>query len=167
MKHISEETWQLYINDELPDDERNCCEEHMTACDSCLELYMSCLDRAAERLPQPDMHTLTERTMLRWDEHMQQQGESSAGRQTNRRLSRSWMRHPIFHYAVAAAITLILMGSGVFQMFAQQVNALDPRAQAETDPVQHRSFSNQLMNKTIGMLDAIQPKQEERGKLDE
>lgn len=75
--------------------------------------------------------------------------------------------HPIFHYTVAAGITMmILMSSGLFQSLAEgsrQVDPLSPELIQGEPPNEHLPVSQQLLDKTIVMLDSIQPKHERGG----
>jgi hypothetical protein len=77
---------------------------------------------------------------------------------------------------VAAVITIILMSSGAFQSLTERVGSLGTqteatggRGQQEQDPTQPKqatestSVSYKLMEKTIVMLDSLQPKHERGG----
>ncbi|MEK8133097.1 hypothetical protein WMW72_35065 [Paenibacillus filicis] len=170
MTHMPENVWRLYTEDRLGPDDRERCDHHLLTCDACLDVYLRCVEQMSESLPVPDMDVFAETAMLHWAEQTAQASISSSkeakGCSDKRR---SWMRHPVFHYTVAAAITLILMGSGVFQIFTQQASAWD--ANASDWMKQHPpSWSEQLMEQTVGLIAALQPKpkqEERRGKRDE
>lgn len=164
MNHRREETWLQYVKDELTNEERANCEAHLDSCDACFELYMQCLEQAGDFLPQlEDQEAFSTRVMMRLEQEMPHTRlVERVPEQTKRKLRIPWIQHPFFHYAVAAAITLILMSTGVFQTLTQQISRLDTAAEKKTaeTPILHVSVSEQLMNKTIGMLDSIQPRYE-------
>ncbi|ANE45558.1 hypothetical protein SY83_03705 [Paenibacillus swuensis] len=60
-------------------------------------------------------------------------------------------RRTWFHYAVAAAITLLLMSSGVFQSLLTQSTQLSTNLNGEG----YRSISDQIMNRTGSVLDEL------------
>ncbi|WP_159885301.1 anti-sigma factor [Paenibacillus puerhi] len=171
MTHVPEEQWLLFASGQLESDERQRCEDHLEQCDECLALYAHAVERLAYSLPEPDMDQLAEGAMQRWEERYGAaavNARCSLEEKHDRR--RNWMRHPIFHYTVAAAITLILMGSGVFQVFTQNASAwVDTNLPAESEELPP-SWSEQVMERTVGLLATIQPKEkleERRGKHDE
>ncbi|SFL87505.1 hypothetical protein SAMN03159341_11143 [Paenibacillus sp. 1_12] len=174
MKHYTAEQWMFYVEQGLIDGENQQTEQHLVACDSCMELYMQSLERAADSYPSlPEEAALADRVMLVIETTDSRSNAASritstegAGSNLKQMNSWTWMRSPLFHYAVAAVITLVLMSSGVFQSMTDHPAGIDMssngEAQAEVaeEPV---SVSKKLMDKTIIVLDSIQPKQEKGG----
>lgn len=161
MSHIPVEQWQRYVDDHMTPEEREQCDSHLNVCDLCLALYMQCLEQAEARLPQPENEAvLADAAMKRFDEYALNKLNTTLtvlpAACSKPRLP--LIQHPFFHYAVAAVITLILMGSGVFHTITQQIAYIEPAGKAE-EPLD-ASFSKKLMDQTIGMLDSIQPKRE-------
>lgn len=167
MNHRREETWLQYVKDELTSAERAACEAHLDSCDACFDLYMQCLEQAGDLLPEiEDREAFSGAVMIRWEQEMPPTRlVKRVPEQSKRKLRIPWIQHPVFHYTVAAAITLILMSTGVFQSLVQQMERFDTAAgkKVEEEAVLHVSVSEKLMNKTIGMLDSIQPKYERGG----
>ncbi|CAG7655683.1 zf-HC2 domain-containing protein [Paenibacillus allorhizosphaerae] len=162
MNHIPVEQWKKYVEDELEPVERERCEAHLIVCDLCLEQYMQCLEQS-EGLPLPDDEAaFAAAAMNRFDELCTSQERNAAltvlpAARRDARLP--LLHHPFFHYAVAAVITLILMGSGVFQTITQQIAHIEPDSANAAEPADE-PFSKIIMNHTLGMLDSIQPKRE-------
>ncbi|MBP1153229.1 MULTISPECIES: zf-HC2 domain-containing protein [unclassified Paenibacillus] len=167
MNHRRTETWLQYVRDELTSAERATCEAHLDSCDACFELCMQCLEQAGDLLPElENQEAFSEAVMIRLEQELPPTRlVDMVPEQSKRKLRIPWIQHPFFHYAVAAAITLILMNTGVFQTLTQQIERFDTAAgkKVEAEAVLHGSVSEKLMNKTIGMLDSIQPRYERGG----
>ncbi len=164
MNHRRMETWLQYVKDELTNEERAICESHLDSCDACFELYMQCLEQAGDVLPQlEDQEAFSAAVMMRLEQEMPYtRPVEMVPEQTKRKLRIPWIQHPFFHYTVAAAITMILMSTGVFQTLTQHISRFDTASEKRTAETRilHVSVSEKLMNKTIGMLDSIQPRYE-------
>lgn len=64
---------------------------------------------------------------------------------------RRWYEKTIFHYTVAASITLVFMFTGAFErIFPEAIERIYPGPQTP-------SYTEQLMNKTTGWLDQLLP----------
>lgn len=177
MKHYTGEQWMTYVEQGLSDEDNQQMEQHLVTCDSCMELYMQSLERVVGSYPSlPDEAALADRVMLAIEAADSVSPSSTAPRlapseeagfgSQKQRNPRTWMRSPLFHYAVAAVITLVLMSSGIFQSIMDHPAGIDrtsnreAQAEAAEEPV---SVSKKLMDKTIVVLDSIQPKQEKGG----
>ncbi|WP_240419778.1 anti-sigma factor family protein [Paenibacillus periandrae] len=177
MKHYTGEQWMNYVEQRLIDEDNQQMEMHLGTCDSCMELYMQSLERVVSSYPSlPDEAALADRVMLAIeaadsispssaDSRPAPSEEAGFGSQKLRNPI-LWMKAPLFHYAVAAVITLVLMTSGVFQSIVDHPVGIDrtsngdAQSEAAQEPV---SVSKKLMDKTIVVLDSIQPKQEKGG----
>ena len=109
MKHFSPEEWRTYGKG--PAKEKDVLmEKHLLDCDACLQLFLDSIDdqavEEARALVPPDF---TARTcdLLR-----------ANTRKEERRPVRSQRKRLLACYAVAAAITIMLSGSGVFQTWS-------------------------------------------------
>jgi len=182
MKHYTLAQWELYSGGLLSNEERSAYETHLSTCDPCLELYMQSLERAADSYPALNNETaLAEAVMERI--HQTEPAVTSppfipsqSARPGKVRKTPAFTRHPLFHYTVAAAITVILMSSGAFQSLTERMGHFGMIAEAgeqELNPDQDyeqsgwvngsSSISYKIMEKTIVMLDSIQPKHEKGG----
>jgi hypothetical protein len=173
MKHYTLEQWKKYVGQDLTDEDSADYETHLSSCEPCLELYMQSLEVAAESYPVlVNGASLANKVMLTIAAQKSENPRNhrilqfgTVHRQKPLKLA-SWVRHPLFHYTVAAAVTLALMSSGIFQSIADRVGQVD-RLRAETAQekplIEQPSVSKKLMEKTIVMLDSIQPKHEKGG----
>ena len=139
MKHWTREEGERYVSGRMPAEERDVAEQHLYVCDLCMALYMACLEDGTARLPQlSDQEAFTEAVMA------QVKGK--------RPRSRSWRQRPFLQYVVAAAITLILMSTGLFENMATEFNQLQASQSGRQE-----SFSEKLVERTAAILDRVQP----------
>ncbi|SCW57980.1 Putative zinc-finger [Paenibacillus tianmuensis] len=159
--------WMQYVNDELPPEERERCEAHLDGCDACLELYMECIGQMADGLPVlPDTDAFAAAVMQRWTEEQPPApgaDDNPANQPAERKRRIPWTQSPFFHYAVAAAITLLLMSTGVFHSLTGNLEPGRMSYSASDQAEAYVPFSEMLLEKTIGLLDSIQPKHERGG----
>jgi anti-sigma factor RsiW len=127
MKHYPASVWTDFVQGKLSQQEQTEAEEHLYGCDECLECYMDSLNPADDLLPTPqELDSFDEQVMNRLlDQSPQPNGvidphPSSASLEPAKR--RTMLQHPLFHYAVAASITLLLMSSGVFSYVTNQTD---------------------------------------------
>jgi len=143
MRHFSNEEWLSYINDKLPETTCEELENHLFSCDQCLEVYMKMIDRQAEELPIIDYSSFT-------DEIIAELPQKKVRKKT-------LYRRTLFHYAVAAVITLTLMTSGFFQSITGVVTTVEAASISKTE----QSVSNSLMEKTLALFEVFDIKQKE------
>lgn len=119
MKHYDARAWVLYRKNRIDEDQRRKMEDHLAACDSCLQSYLAAGAeqdaRLAELLLPPDFSTAVKEMI-------------SARKQQTYKKHRS---RSLVNYAVAAAITLVLMISGMFDLCARKL----PGILAETGQI--------------------------------
>ncbi|GEM_PF-1821034 len=125
---------------------------------------------AGQPMPMPDMRQIEDRVVL----HLlleRQRNEGREGGKPDRRRPhaeerrRDWLRHPVTHYAVAACVTLLLLGSGALAGMSAKLSELDRsgelrlaccEAQEETAwPGRDDSCSRRLMSEAGGWLDEL------------
>lgn len=178
-EHISPDQMFCYVNDALNEVERMQAELHLTACDSCLQLFIAIMESTENEvfLPSPDMELMEERVVAQLvseqvlhSENAEQPLKTSEVKQKPRRL-RQWLQHPATHYTIAASITLLLLASGTFASFSQKLAQLDvnlnvninvnvqptePPMQPESTTKQSESWSDKMVNQTGSWLDGLQ-----------
>lgn len=104
--------WRKYILGELPKAEADKMEALMRADDRQFELYMEVFMAVESELPAlSDEERFARDVMVRLPD--QQANETAKG---NRKKWR-WDR-PVLHYVIAASITFLLLGGGVFDLLA-------------------------------------------------
>lgn len=143
MRHFSNEEWMSYINDKLSETSCEELENHLFSCDQCLEVYMKMIDRQAEELPVIDYSSFT-------DEIIAELPQKKVRKKT-------LYQRTLFHYAVAAVITLTLMTTGFFQSVMGVVTTVE--ASTISKPAQ--SVSNGLMEKALALFEIMDVKQKE------
>jgi anti-sigma factor RsiW len=158
MKHVDRGGWVDYVADTLSDERRAALEEHLYQCDDCMASYMEALGQevvpsagpkdaslfdekvmsaiALERI-EPDTNKLHEVVQL----------QKASPRRT-------LFHHPLFHYAVAASITLLLMSTGFFQFITDQTEEWRSSVHTGARP----SVSEHLTDRTTEALASLQTK---------
>lgn len=117
MNHYDAGTWVLYRNNRIDENQRRLMEDHLAVCDSCLQSYLAAAAEHETRLAElllPQDFSTSVKEMIR----MRKQQAYKIRR------SRS-----LVNYTVAAAITLALMSSGMFDLCAREL----PGILAETE----------------------------------
>ncbi|MBC8079923.1 MAG: hypothetical protein H7X86_06235 [Gorillibacterium sp.] len=148
-QHESNELWLAYIQDQLPEVVRNRMEKHLESCDDCLQAYMANLNFLPLAEPGEELFgaAFTDQVMASLPT-LQTVGKKLPSKER-------WFHRTIVHYAAAAAVTIIMMSSGVFSEVPKQLERLE----ASQPWKQGDSLSDQLMKKTSTFLDSIQPKE--------
>ncbi|MFT8319621.1 MAG: hypothetical protein ABF649_01810 [Bacillus sp. (in: firmicutes)] len=137
-KHYAYEQWLKYVKDELEEQERSLLEDHLYTCDHCLEVYLNAVDEQETALPTISNETaFTDQIMLKLSNEAV---ETKFVIKENKR--QSFYHSPIFHYTLAAAVTLILMSTGVFQSIVQH-----------TETIQKAEMPSKKESTTIGFVD--------------
>ncbi|MCH1624657.1 anti-sigma factor family protein [Ferdinandcohnia quinoae] len=142
MKHFSEDDWLTYIKDELSESKREELEDHLFSCDQCMDVYIKLIDTQAEQLPDLDDSSFTDEVMAKLPQ--------------KKARKRTVYQHPLFHYGVAAIITITLMTTGVFQSITGIVATVEASSSMSK---QEQTLSNSLMEKALSIFDKIEPRQ--------
>ncbi|TYR73680.1 hypothetical protein FZC79_17545 [Rossellomorea vietnamensis] len=142
MKHIPYEDWLKYVEDGLGEPVREQYEEHLYSCDHCMEIYLAALQFNETSLPAlPDALRFTDQVMA--DVLAGKQKETpGAGKEEK------FYQRAAFHYIVAAAMTILLMTTGVFQ----QMIGFAEEFQRNSGP----SVTTELMNKTTDFINNVE-----------
>ncbi|MWV44667.1 hypothetical protein GRF59_13695 [Paenibacillus sp. HJL G12] len=141
------EEWAAYIRGEVSPRRAEWMESLLLADEQAFTLYMQAMDLEAQALP-----------ALEEPEHfankvMDQLG--SSGEKINplpaepKDRNRRWYEHRMFHYAIAACLTLIFLSAGWFDKLT-----LDPQQAGHAGRV---SYSEELVRVTTGWLDRMKP----------
>ena len=148
MNHFTKEEWLAYINNSLQETTHNEIEDHLYSCDQCLELYMEQIENQTEQLPEIENNDFTEKLISKI--------------QFEQKKSSTFYKHTIFHYGLAAAVTFMLMSSGFFQGITGFVSTVEASSFTEKE----ESFSDNLMDKTLQLLDIVLQKKNRRVKYE-
>lgn len=140
MNHYDRLFWNAYIADNVDATERQHAEAHLLNCESCVTLYLACME--AEQASVPALAP--------------QQCEAMADDVLQALFPKKrWFQQTLFHYAVAASLTLLLMSSGAFDRMTHAVQFTET-ASSEA------SLTDRLMQKAEGWLDALGSSWKER-----
>jgi quinol-cytochrome oxidoreductase complex cytochrome b subunit len=152
MKHFSYDEWLNYIKNDITENIREEFENHLYTCDQCLELYLQAIAEHESSLPTlPNESIFTELVM---SEVSKQHPKESAVEQKETK-KRPFYQHAAFHYFLAAAATLLLMFSGVFQSLATYASAVEAPTIQEKKP----SVTEGVIDKTFAWMDSLEKKE--------
>lgn len=151
MNHVRNEELVRYINDELDEHKREQIDQHIYSCDQCLNIYMRTIEEHKKILPEiRNQDTFTEKVIrIIANDPLPNKKENPFQRKIY------FYQKAAFHYLVAAAMTIILMTSGVFTHLMSYVSEF------ETTKKQESSVVEGLMNNTVSLIDRVQKKSEE------
>lgn len=142
MGHYSDQTWRHYVEDRLDETTRNTMEEHLAHCDECLERYLWQLEQVDIPLPDPVKDgSVVEEVMKRVTSD-------------DKKKHVSVYRRHLINYVIAAAMTLLLTASGLFQTIIDSTDLSGPRA--DKPPV-----SEQVLERTLTFFDAFSTNKKE------
>ncbi|MEK5398223.1 hypothetical protein [Paenibacillus sp. FSL K6-2859] len=155
MKHgddpIQREQAKAYIEGHMEEAVREDWEQLLLEDEESLTSYMEMLDELQEELPLlENSSAFTERVMGDWAKMAESSAafEQVAVEEGGRRYR--WYEKTIFHYAVAASLTLLIMSSGMFdKLHTGQMELMIPKK--DSSP----SFSEQVIQATSGWLDQL------------
>ncbi|MNO86324.1 hypothetical protein D3C76_777200 [compost metagenome] len=133
------ELWRRYIRGSLDSNTEARLEALLQGDETAIAAYTSALSSLESELPAPE----DEATYLTAIIEKLPQTKRSKERGGSRK---SWTRHPLLHYVIAATLTALLLGSGLFDRFAAETNQLMNRSDAS-------SLSERMMEATTGWLD--------------
>jgi anti-sigma factor RsiW len=155
MRHYSSEEWSAYVEGRLTAENQHEYEDHLYGCDACLQLYTDCTaslelgPAIVASIPSDPNEAFIEQIMVRIESEKQQ-----LHKPINPLRKMALYQKPIFQYALAAAITIILMTTGIFQ----GITGGSEKQPLDTKQTLDASYTDQLMDKTVAILDAIQLK---------
>jgi hypothetical protein len=155
MKHYDIEAWSAYVKGQLSAEAQCDQEAHLYGCEACLQLYMDCVIahdvEPVTNAPKPSYleDKWIEQIMIRIETQKQLHHKLSAPFRKP-----ALYRMPVFQYALAAAITISLMTTGIFHEITSGIEQSPPTTTQTLDT----SYTDQLMDKTVAVLDAIQLK---------
>ncbi|MEK3942706.1 hypothetical protein [Paenibacillus sp. FSL H3-0310] len=149
---IRREQAKAYLEGQEDSIERDGWEQLLLKDEDTFVSYMEMLDELKEDLPSlENSSAFTERVMGDWMATVRSSVviEEVAGQEEGSRRYR-WYDKTIFHYAVAASLTLLIMSSGMFdKLLTGEMELIVPKK--DNSP----SYSEQFMQATSGWLSRI------------
>lgn len=137
MKHISNEEWARYVKGHLSEEFRDSYEAHLYECEDCINTYLQAMEISESSLPDlKDGSQLTEAIM-------NEIGGTDLKRCATSQ--RPFNQHPLFHYIIAAAMTIVFMFSGVFQSITNYLDDVQNTTLSQQTP----SITEKILEKTF------------------
>ena len=156
MNHFSYEQWTKYVKNELKVDIREELDNHLYTCDQCLELYLHAVDEIENELPElSNEQDFTNAIMANISE---QKVNETVIKQPNR--NKPFYQNALFHYTLAAAMTILLMTTGVFQSITKYTETVQKAEFQEKKP----SVTEGIMDKTFAWMDSLETVDKEGNK---
>jgi predicted anti-sigma-YlaC factor YlaD len=150
-KHYSYEVWCQYVRNEMDGRVREAVENHLYSCDQCLNLYLQVLDTEDSGLPLIQNETeFTDTIMANIADLKRKNASLMEGK-------KSFYQSSAFHYILAAAVTIIMMFTGVFQSITKVADTVQSPQTLQKTP----SFSEGIINKTFNWMDSFELKNKE------
>ncbi|MBU8880309.1 hypothetical protein BGM26_15260 [Bacillus sp. FJAT-29790] len=154
MKHYSEQEWLAYVKNELDEDARVLYENHLYSCDQCLEIYFQAVAEEETELPVISNEAdFTDLVMAQISESKVSKIRSS---KSIGEMRKPFCQSAVFHYSIAAAMTILLMMTGVFQSITKYAeNVQSPEFQEKETPL-----SLGIVDKTFAWMDSLEKMKE-------
>jgi hypothetical protein len=150
-KHYSYEVWCQYVKNEMDGNAREDVETHLYSCDQCLDIYLQVLDTEDSGLPIiPNESQFTDTIMVNIADLKKSNASLEEGK-------KSFYQSSAFHYILAAAMTIIMMSTGVFQSITKVADTVQSPQTLQKSP----SFSEGLIHKTFDWMDSFELKNKE------
>ena len=149
MTHYSYDEWMRYVKNELSEENQGMYENHLYSCDQCLDLYLKAVSEEEGLLPNlTNGNTFTDLVMKQVSETKLTIGQNMNEKRNGRK---RFYQSPLFQYTIAAAMTILLMATGVFQSLTKYAeNVQSPEFQkSET------SVTTGLVDRTFAWMDSI------------
>ncbi|TCZ71072.1 hypothetical protein E0485_22860 [Paenibacillus albiflavus] len=156
MSHYDQHMWGRYLQEELDADTSIALEQHLYECDECLEAYTTYLELHPSSIPAPHNSTLLEDSIMTavFGSPVRQDEQEITSNQPLHKAKSTRMERwrTLRNYLVAAAATIILMVTGIFNGLFKQVDDLKSRtADRQT------SISEKLVEQTVSFFNDMQP----------
>lgn len=145
MNHIDYENWLLYATDSLDEETRSQYEKHLYSCDQCLELYLEAVEEAESQMP------VLSDPLGFTDSIMKEIGGVQEKPPPQIKPKKNLRRQALVHYVIAAAMTLVLMSTGIFSELMSTVSAFENSAAK-----QEHSVISSWLNKTDSITEKIE-----------
>lgn len=170
MKHYTYDEWLQYVKNEINEKTKEELEEHLYSCDQCLNQYLLAMEANESSLPiLSNMSSFTDLVMA--EVSKQKTVVPDTVRNLNTMLmvpsvpdtkakskKRPFYQQAAFHYLLAAAATILLTFSGVFQSLAAYANSIESPQIHEKKP----SVTEGVINKTFAWMDSLEKKEADK-----
>lgn len=140
--------WHAYITGTCTLEESGRLEKLLLKDEQALDAYLAALEQLEPTLQDYSVRINTERFT---DQVMAALPDIEAEPCPVMFKKRRWFEKPVFHYVIAASLTLILLSSGAFDKIMLQNNG------KPIPPKERVSYSDEVMRATTSWLDKLKP----------
>ncbi|ACS98801.1 anti-sigma factor family protein [Paenibacillus sp. JDR-2] len=172
-EHVTAADLAAYIHDELAEHKREEIELHIAACEPCMELFMTAIEAseagesnpasdgpAAARTVIPDMKKLGKRVV---DILLAESARKKPVMRAEPARRQSFLQRPVVHFTAAAAITLLLLGTGTFSGISAKLGEMDSHSvpaeqtmEKDAEQPQGPTWSDRMVNRTSSWFDKLE-----------
>jgi len=129
MNHFSRQQWKEYI--ESPH-HFSTMEEHLFSCDECLATYLEVSSEQEEHTFQEDFTTNIMSTVSKLDLYEKEKPKQK------------WYETTIFHYTLAASLTIMLVSGGFFTTILDWTDSIEEKP-SFTERVMHEMYNKKQL----------------------
>ncbi|NIK72341.1 zf-HC2 domain-containing protein [Paenibacillus sp. BK720] len=173
--HVTTADLAAYIGDELPEHNRERIELHIAACEPCMALFMNAIEASevaesdpasdgaaeAKAVVIPDMKKLGKRVV---DILLAESARKNPVMRAEPARRQSFLQRPVVHFAAAAAITLLLLGTGTFSGLSAKLGEMDSHSATtgqtvekdDEQPPQGPTWSDRMVTRTSSWFDKLE-----------
>jgi anti-sigma factor RsiW len=156
MKHYSYDEWLSYVKDDISDKTREEQESHLYTCDHCLEHYLQAISEHESSLPILSNETSFTDLVMAEISIQKEVVDKPADLKQLVKSKKPFYQQAVFHYLIAAAATLLLTFSGVFQSLATYAGAVEA---PQNMKVKKLSVTEGVIDKTFAWMDSLEKKE--------
>jgi predicted anti-sigma-YlaC factor YlaD len=140
MSHFTQREWKDYVTGTIHLDQQTIMEDHLYECDGCLADFLQANDQFNRfEVPEAPAGQM---------EELQKEMKVTAIKKTLKKNK----QNPLWHYVIAASLTITLMSSGLFQ----QVTGVWKEAESNLTKKANGSMTENLMERTLSVIDNLQ-----------
>jgi hypothetical protein len=170
MKHYTYDEWLQYVKNDINEKTKEELEEHLYSCDQCLNQYLLAMEANESSLPiLSNMSSFTDLVMAEVSKQKTVVPDTvrnlnnmpivpSVPDTKTKSKKRPFYQQAVFHYLLAAAATILLTFSGVFQSLAAYANSIESPQIQEKRP----SVTEGVINKTFAWMDSLEKKEADK-----
>jgi hypothetical protein len=155
MKHFRYDEWLSYVKDEVSVKNREELEIHLYTCDQCLEHYLQAVSEHESSLPVLSNETSFTDLVMAEVSKQKEFTEIPTALKQPVKTKKPFYQQAAFHYLIAAAATLLLTFSGVFQSLATYASAIEAPHSKE----KKLSVTEGVIDKTFAWMDSLEKKE--------
>jgi anti-sigma factor RsiW len=156
MRHYSYDEWLSYVKDDISEKNREELESHLYTCDQCLEHYLQAISEHESSLPVLSNETSFTDLVMAEISKQKEVVEKPVDYKETSKTKMPFYQQAAFHYLIAAAATLLLTFSGVFQSLATYTSAVEAPQHFKEKKL---SVTEGVIDKTFAWMDSLEKKE--------